>query len=51
MTVLSELLARGSPSRSLMRLLLPCTGHQARYSAASGHVCCEAPSDSAYSSV
>ena len=31
-------LARGRLSRSLIRLLWPCTGHHARYSAANGHV-------------
>lgn len=34
----SGLVARGRLSRSLIRLLWPCTGHHARYSAANGHV-------------
>ena len=51
MAILSELVASGRSSRSLARAHSPCTGHQAKYSAARGHVCCEAASASAYSRV
>ena len=51
MAILSELVASGRSSRSLARAPSPCMGHQAKYSAARGHVCCEAASASAYSRV